>query len=192
LPPAAALHVVDSEARVAVAGKPLRRHFRQASRHPGLVAGQEHRADRIPAAPDFWRAPTDNDRGRNMAKSQGVWRQAHLEAQLTRFAAEAESSQRFVVRAAHTLPKVNATWETTYTVLATAISSWTRGSCPDSATRYRKIPRVGMQMVMPPALSGSLGSVRVRRRPISTAGTPRGSLPRHRARSILLGLQRTR
>ena len=33
-----------------------------------------------PLRPDFWRAPTDNDRGRNMNKSQGIWRTAHLDA----------------------------------------------------------------------------------------------------------------
>ncbi len=32
--------------------------------------------------PDFWRAQIDNDRGRNMLKSQGVWRDAHEGAEL--------------------------------------------------------------------------------------------------------------
>jgi len=37
-----------------------------------------------PLRPDFWRAQTDNDRGRNNLQSQGVWRDAHQDTQLRR------------------------------------------------------------------------------------------------------------
>jgi beta-galactosidase len=41
--------------------------FRGGRQHEILSAGRAVR-------PDFWRAPTDNDRGNNMAKNLGVWR----------------------------------------------------------------------------------------------------------------------
>ncbi|HEY9285413.1 MAG TPA: glycoside hydrolase family 2 TIM barrel-domain containing protein, partial [Pyrinomonadaceae bacterium] len=41
-----------------------------------------------PLAPNFWRAPIDNDRGNQMAKRLGVWRAAAAERKVTRVAVE--------------------------------------------------------------------------------------------------------
>ena len=67
--------------------------------------------------PDFWRAETDNDRGRHMENSQGIWRDAQQDSQCVSCLAEAPAgSHAVVVRCAQSLPKVSAQWQTTYTI----------------------------------------------------------------------------
>ena len=56
------------------------------------------------AAPDFWRAPTDNDRGRNMAGSQGIWRSRPHGRPRETVAAE-ELSGSIAVKVVMELPK---------------------------------------------------------------------------------------
>jgi len=101
-----------------------------------------------PLRPDFWRAPTDNDRGRNMAKTQGIWRDAHKDAAVTRFTIEQVALNRVVAKTTLSLPKVKATWETTYTILGSGdilvAAEFTPGD-----PNLPKIPRLGMQMTLP-------------------------------------------
>ena len=102
-----------------------------------------------PLRPDFWRAPTDNDRGRKMDESQGIWRTAHEGAQLLAFSVQAKPEVRGVfVSAVHALPKVNAVWETDYTVYANGDVAVSARFKP-AKTDLPQIPRLGMQMVMP-------------------------------------------
>src|SRR5262249_28103868 len=70
-----------------------------------------------PLQPAFWRGQTDNDRGRHMVESQGIWRTAHEAAQCNSCSAQTQAeSHSVVVRSVQSLPRVNAQWETTYTV----------------------------------------------------------------------------
>ena len=63
-----------------VSGKDVKVTF---DKKAGTLASLRYKGTELiktPLRPDFWRAPTDNDRGRNMAdvtRSQGVWRKAH-------------------------------------------------------------------------------------------------------------------
>ena len=100
-----------------------------------------------PLRPDFWRAPTDNDRGRDMAKSQGIWRYAHDNAQLTDFSI-AETPASVVAKASFRLPKVDAGWTTTYTVRATG-DILIEASFAPGKTNLPKLPRLGMQFTTP-------------------------------------------
>lgn len=138
----------QSATQILVTGKDFSATFdRQAGTLTSLkYAGAEVIA--APLRPDFWRAPTDNDRGRNMAGSQGVWRSAHTDARVTRVVAE-DLPAAVAVQIEMELPKVNATWETTYTVQGDGAILVAARFRPRN-TRLPKIPRIGMQMTLPP------------------------------------------
>ncbi len=112
--------------------------------------------------PDFWRAPTDNERGRDMAveapddgkdvkdqpKTQGVWRTAGQEAVVESFEAKAVAANKIVVVASLSLPAVKANWQTTYTVLGNGEMEVSARFHPETKNMPR-LPRLGMQLVMP-------------------------------------------
>ena len=101
-----------------------------------------------PPRPDFWRAPTDNDRGRDMAQSQGIWRAAHTGAEVRAFRAE-EKADTVVVTIHQRLPRVEADWTTTYTVHRTGDIEVEAAFAP-GRTNLPPLPRLGLQMIMPP------------------------------------------
>lgn len=103
-----------------------------------------------PLRPDFWRAQTDNDRGRKMIESQGIWRTAHEDARCTDCSAEYSDHERaVVVRSTLELPKVNAHWQTIYIVYGNGEIQVEAQFIP-AKTNLPKLVRVGMQMAMPP------------------------------------------
>ena len=104
---------------------------------------------RTPLQPSFWRAETDNDRGRNMAGSQGVWRTANQGTTLQSFSVEPPTpAGTIVVKSVHGLPKVDASWETTYTVHGSG-DIIVESRFKPTKTSLPKIPRMGMQMTLP-------------------------------------------
>ncbi len=104
-----------------------------------------------PLRPDFWRAPTDNDRGRNMARSQGIWRYAHRDAKLDRLSVEELPKSNAVrVHITHLLPKVNVQWQTVYIVYGTG-DIRVEANFKPAKTDLPKLPRIGMQMAVAPS-----------------------------------------
>lgn len=101
-----------------------------------------------PLRPDFWRASTDNDRGRNMDRSQGIWRNAHKDAQTTSVNVEKVAPGGVAVKVAQALASVSATWETSYTILGSG-DIVVKASFKPGKTDLPRLPRIGMQMVMP-------------------------------------------
>jgi beta-galactosidase len=102
-----------------------------------------------PLRPDFWRAPTDNDRGRKVVDSQGIWRDAHRDSQLRSLAVQEDpQSGTVVVKVAHALPKVDVAWETDYTIHADGEVTVAARFKP-AKTNLPKLPRLGMQMTLP-------------------------------------------
>jgi beta-galactosidase len=102
-----------------------------------------------PLRPDFWRGEIDNDRGRNMARSQGIWHEAHQDAALRKLVVREDPDARAVSVSVTTgLPRVDATWQTDYTVygngdiLVAAYFKPGRTNLPD-------LVRLGMQMTLP-------------------------------------------
>jgi beta-galactosidase len=101
-----------------------------------------------PLRPDFWRAQTDNDRGRDALKSQGVWRDAHQDAQFRSFAG-VDRGDYIEIQAESVLPKAsNAVWRTTYEIYGSGDVVVTVKFSPGK-TDLPKLPRLGMQMVLP-------------------------------------------
>jgi len=98
--------------------------------------------------PDFWRAATDNDRGRKMEREQIVWKTADTDSVLKGFDVKQAAPNKVVLVATHSLPSVKAEWQTTYTV-------WGNGEIVVAAqfspsdSKLPVLPRLGMQMVMP-------------------------------------------
>ncbi|MCX6898530.1 MAG: DUF4981 domain-containing protein [Verrucomicrobia bacterium] len=147
------LKLAQDDARVTVGGKDFEIVF---DKKAGTLKSWRHRGAELiatPLRPDFWRAPTDNDRGRKAEKSQGIWREAHADAQARSVTVEQKRSGRAVtVRVTLALPKADATWETDYTV----------SGCGDvvvdarfkpAKTKLPKLPRLGMQMTLPAGFS---------------------------------------
>jgi beta-galactosidase len=103
-----------------------------------------------PLHPEFWRGETDNDRGRNMLRSQGIWRTAHEGAEVRGVTVtEQPPAHTVVVNVTLALPKVDATWETTYTVCGSGDIIVAAHFKP-AKTDLPKLVRLGMQMTLPP------------------------------------------
>jgi beta-galactosidase len=146
---AGSLKVDDGTSEVAVSGKGFRIVF---DRETGAMSSWRYRNRELVNTglyPHFWRALTDNDRGRKMDESQGIWRSAHLGGTSTlEVDAAAANGQSVTVKVSHQLPKVDAHWETLYTIDGTG-AVLVNAKFKPSNTKLPKMPRIGMQMVLP-------------------------------------------
>jgi beta-galactosidase len=105
---------------------------------------------RSPLRPDFWRAQTDNDRGRNMLRSQGIWRDAHQEAKgRIVSAARDTNAAAVIIKTEMALPKVDAMWENSYTIYGSGDIVVDARFKPNK-TDLPSLPRLGMQMELEP------------------------------------------
>ncbi|MFM2082928.1 MAG: hypothetical protein RL380_1619 [Verrucomicrobiota bacterium] len=142
------LKLADTDARATVSGTNFTAVFDKKS--GALTSLQVSGVELVhsPLRPDFWRAPTDNDRGRNNDKSQGIWRRAHEGAELQSAQVERLNGHRVVVKFSHALPKVGARWNTTYTVFATGdLQVDAEFDCGEIS--QPNLARLGMQMILP-------------------------------------------
>lgn len=146
----APLRLTQSDARIEVQSGDLTATF---GKQDGALASLRYRGSELlarPLRPDFWRAPTDNDRGRDMTSTQGVWRVAHENARVSDFTAKEDVAQKaIVIRSALRLPAVNAEWLTTYTVRADG-SILVDATFTPTRSDLAKLPRLGMQMALAP------------------------------------------
>lgn len=101
-----------------------------------------------PLRPDFWRAATDNDRGRRMEKVQEVWKKASQDAVLISFEVNQLSNNKLVLIANFFLSTVKVDWQTTYTVLGNGEITVDAKFNPQT-TDLPLLPRLGMQLIMP-------------------------------------------
>ena len=102
-----------------------------------------------PLRPDFWRAPNDNDRGSDMMKRLGVWRDAHRFLSVRSFRTEtpAKGVVRLVLQAA--LASVSARYDVTYTVYGSGDLT-VEASFDPGDTKLPDLPRFGMQATLVP------------------------------------------
>ena len=108
-----------------------------------------------PLAPNFWRAPTDNDRGYEMSKKLAVWRDAGPRRAVRDVAAEQVSPQVVRVTAVSELPAGAGEYRNVYTVFGDgAVEVESSLAPPASAADLPALPRFGMQMRVP----GELGA----------------------------------
>ena len=84
-----------------------------------------------------------------MERDQGIWRRAHQGAELKSLTSGMQPNGAVAVRATHNLSAVQAEWQTTYTVYASGDIVVAANFKP-SRTNLRQLPRLGMQMELPP------------------------------------------
>ncbi len=146
---ASAPKLAQSGTQITVTGKNFETVFDKAS---GALKSWRFKGTELiqsPLRPDFWRAQTDNDRGRNEMRSQGIWRTAHEDAKCASCNGEAKAGEHcVVVTSVQSLPKVSAEWETTYTIYGTGDIAVQVRFKP-SKTDLPKLVRLGMQMSLP-------------------------------------------
>ncbi len=100
-----------------------------------------------PLAPNFWRPPTDNDRGNGMPKRLAYWRDAGPQRKVTSVSAEQTAPQVVRVAATSTLPGGPTSYRDSYEVsgdgsIVVEGSLAPAGGLPD-------LPRFGMQLRVP-------------------------------------------
>ncbi len=104
---------------------------------------------RQPLRPDFWRAPIDNDRGRDMPATQGIWRYAHTEPELKSFEVK-PSRDHVLVTVSQSLPNAaGSVWTTAYHIYGSGDVVVNATFRPGSG-KLPVLPRLGMQMTLPP------------------------------------------
>jgi len=97
---------------------------------------------------NFWRAPTDNDKGSNMIKRLGIWREAGQNIKLTDIQVEQPSSYKALVKVDYSIDVIASAQTVSYEVLGNGkimVTSQVRlgkADLPD-------LPRFGMRMEMP-------------------------------------------
>lgn len=102
---------------------------------------------REPLLPFFWRAPTDNDRGRKMIERQGVWKTGADEIVVENVAVDKPSDVSVIVRTSLRLPKIDARWQADYTVLGSGDIVVDTRFQPGSQ-KLPTLPRLGMKMAL--------------------------------------------
>jgi beta-galactosidase len=132
-----------------VSGKDFEIMFDQAS---GAIKSWRYQGQELiqsPLRPDFWRAMTDNDRGRTKsADSQAFWRYAGKAGVNEGFSGEKKDGY-FEVKARVSLPAAaDSSWETIYRIYGSGDVVITATFEP-SRTNLIRMPRVGMQMELP-------------------------------------------
>ncbi len=113
------------------------------------VAGRELLT--APLQPNYWRAPTDNDRGDHMPERQGIWENAGPDRTVTSVTAEQVAPNTVRVTAIASLPAGNSTQTNVYTVHGSGVvevESAFQGGDPGLID----MPRFGMQMRVPGSL----------------------------------------
>jgi beta-galactosidase len=145
----AALKLTQSGNQIRISGKDFEAVV---SRDSGSLTSWKSKGAELigsPLRPDFWRAPTDNDRGRDMAKSQGIWRHAHEGAVVKEVTVNDRSvSGEAIVLVSMELPKVGATWDTTYRFLGSGDLVVNAHFKPGDKKQPFMV-RMGMQMTLP-------------------------------------------
>jgi beta-galactosidase len=143
------LSVVGGTKQVTVKGDGFAYGFDPAT---GLLASIQWNGTEMlagPLRPDFWRAPNDNDRGSDMTKRLGLWRDAHRFLAVRSFRTEtpAKGVVRLVAQA--DLTSVASRYDVTYTIYGTG-DLVVDVSFDPGDTRLPDLPRFGMQATLVP------------------------------------------
>jgi len=107
-----------------------------------------------PLEPNFWRAPTDNDRGNHMPERQGVWQLASLHRSPADMNSERVGPNIVRVTATSRLAAGSAKQTCTYTIYGDG-SVEVESALQAGDSPLPDLPRVGMQM----RVAGSLRNV---------------------------------
>ncbi|MFD3312230.1 glycoside hydrolase family 2 TIM barrel-domain containing protein [Streptomyces sp. NPDC058694] len=148
-----ALSHQDGERSVTVKGKGF---SVTVDKRTGVITSYEARGTRLITsgpAPNFWRAPTDNDRGNGQHVRNQTWRDAGALRKVTDVSVRTLRDRAVVIKVAGTLPTTTAsTYTTTYTVFGNGEIKVDNTLHPGAAN-LPYIPEVGTLLFLPGRLS---------------------------------------
>jgi len=105
-----------------------------------------------PLVPNFWRPPTDNDRGNKMPERQGIWRDAASTRKVIGVEAKQPQEQVVQITTDSVLFDGKTTYQTTYRIIGDGrievSCNFNTPGVSDSA-KLPDMPRFGMQMAIP-------------------------------------------
>jgi beta-galactosidase len=99
-------------------------------------------------APDFWRAPTDNDFGNRMPRRCAVWQKASANRELVRFSIVKQEASQIQMEIEYRLPDVASNHKVTYNILNTG-DVMVRNHFLPGDKELPELLRFGMRMRMP-------------------------------------------
>ncbi|MDX6353462.1 MAG: beta-galactosidase [Streptomyces sp.] len=144
-----ALTVTEASDRVTVAGTDFTVVFAKAT---GTISSFDAMGVRLVNSgpvPNFWRAPTENDRGNGQPSRNGTWRRAGLDRKVTGFSVSKPSDRAVRIAVTGTLPtSTTSTYTTTYTVYGNGEIKVDNTLHP-GATSLPYIPEVGTILFLP-------------------------------------------
>lgn len=141
------LQIEEGPLRVMVTGQDFSVRFdRSAGTIASFIYGDTELIERGPL-PNFWRAPTDNDRGFGIERRMGVWRDAGSGWVLAETKVERLAPQAVRIEVAASLPAVNSGYGVSYTVYGSGDIVVESSIAP--ADDLPDLPRFGMQMRVP-------------------------------------------
>jgi beta-galactosidase len=98
--------------------------------------------------PNFWRAPTDNDRGNKMPERCAIWRRAGAERKISVVSIQEISASQIEITVNSFLNPEGTTFSSIYTIFGSGeIELANYFKC--GSTDLPELPRLGMQLVLP-------------------------------------------
>jgi beta-galactosidase len=146
-----ALKLAETEDAFTVTGERFSARF---GRRSGALEAYEADGRQLLAGaltPNFWRPPTDNDRGNGMPRTLGVWRDAGPRRKVGAVTAEQTAPQVVRVTAPATLPAASSVYGNVYTVYGDGSIEIESAFKPGG--ELPALPRFGMQLRIPGSLS---------------------------------------
>ena len=139
----------DGDASVTVTGRGF---SVTVDKRSGVITSYEARGTRLITsgpAPNFWRAPTDNDRGNGQHIRNQTWRDAGAKRKVTAVSVRALRDRAVEIKVSGTLPTtVESTYTTTYTVFGNGEIKVDNTLHPGAAS-LPYIPEVGTLLFLP-------------------------------------------
>lgn len=159
--PAPALALETSDDAYTVRGKNFSAEVSRTSGMLTALRAGDRELLEAPLTPHFWRAPTDNDRGSNMAgtakKSNlkggdlSVWRDAHTTLQIESVSAEQPSPDCVVIRTVARFAKLNIHLNLTWQFRGDGLVDVTMRLLPH-VLQPPELPRLGTQTTLRPGI----------------------------------------
>jgi len=117
----------------------------------GFISSMRYKGTELmaePLAPDFWRAPTDNDRGNNMSRRSGVWKTAMQSWKPQNVTVTQLAPQIVKISVVSRIENVQGDYKLNYRIYGNGtIVIEAEGQA--TADQVPEIPRFGMRMAMP-------------------------------------------
>lgn len=116
------------------------------------VKGEELFSNEFGPRPAFWRGTTDNDYGWRMPRVARLWKKASEQAPVASSVKASQVGNAVQIEVVYQLDSLQSTWQTLYTVMGNGMVK-VDNELVTTGDEVSLIPRVGMKMHLPAALS---------------------------------------